>query len=62
METFFAKGFEDAEAALAAWLAHLDAVELYGPDDPLFPATAIAPRTNTGFHASGFERRPWRST
>ena len=62
METFFAKGFDDAEAALAAWLAHLDAVELYGPDDPLFPATAIAPSANDGFHAIGFVRRPWRST
>jgi len=62
METFFARGFDEAEAALAAWLAHLDEVELYGPDDPLFPATAIAPRANAGFEASGFARRPWRST
>ncbi|WP_269085832.1 tyrosine-type recombinase/integrase [Palleronia salina] len=62
METFFAKGFDEAEAALAAWLAHLDAAELYGPDDPLFPATATAPSANDGFWVSGFLRRPWRST
>lgn len=62
METFFAKGFDEAEAALAAWLGHLDEVEIYGPDDPLFPATAISPSANDGFRASGFVRRPWRST
>lgn len=62
IDTFFARGFEAAEAALAAWLAHLDEVELYGPDDPLFPATALAAKENTGFKASGFARRPWRTT
>ncbi|PWJ19361.1 tyrosine-type recombinase/integrase [Jannaschia seohaensis] len=62
IDTFFAKGFDEAEVALAAWMAHLDQTALYGPDDPLFPATAIAPRANSGFAASGFERRPWKST
>lgn len=35
---------------------------LYGPDDPLFPATAIAPHANAGFIANGFKRAPWSST
>ena len=62
IDTFFAKGFEEAETALAAWIPHLDEVELCGPDDPLFPATAIAPQANSGFKASGFDRRSWKST
>jgi len=62
IDTFFARGFEEAEAALGAWITYLDEVALYGPDDPLFPATAIAAQANTGFKATGFERRQWKST
>lgn len=62
IDTFFAKGFAEAEAALADWIAYLEDVALYGPDDPLFPATAIAPQSNTGFVAEGFTRRAWKST
>jgi integrase len=60
IDTFFAKGFP--EAALAQWLDHLDNVELYGPDDPLFPATALRATASTGFQADGFQRRPWKTT
>ena len=38
IDTFFAKGFGDAEEALRAWMIHLDEVAFYGPDAPLFPA------------------------
>lgn len=62
IETFFAKGFDEAEQALRDWMTHLDEVMLYGPDDPLFPVTAITPKSNTGFRADGFERRRWRSS
>lgn len=62
MYTFFAKGFPEAEAALRVWINYLEGDALYGPDDPLFPATAIAPQANTGFKAEGFTRRPWKST
>ena len=62
IDTFFTKGFEEAEAALAAWIAHLDDVELFGPDDPLFPATDIAATSRSGFAADGFKRSPWKST
>ena len=44
IDTFFAKGFPEAEDVLAKWLTHLDDVALYSPDDPLFPATAVRAR------------------
>lgn len=62
IDTFFAKGFPEAETALRAWISYLEDEALYGPDDPLFPATAIAPQSNTGFAVEGFDRRPWKST
>jgi len=43
-------------------MTHLGGVALYGSNDPLFPATAIVPRANVGFEASGFDCRPWNST
>ncbi len=62
IDTFFARGFEEAEDVMAKWLTHLDTVELYGPDDPLFPSTALISKANTGFQANGFGRRHWKST
>ena len=62
IDTFFAKDFGEAEAALAKWMLHLEEVALYGPDDPLFPATALTTNSNTGFSADGFTRHPWKST
>lgn len=62
IDTFFAQGFEEAEDVLRSWIAHLDEVALYGPDDPLFLATAIAAQSNKGFSAQAFQRRPWQST
>jgi len=59
--TFFAKGFDEAERALADWMTYLDNEALYSPNDPLFPATAIKAASNAGFSAQGFERRPWTS-
>ncbi|MEP3785828.1 tyrosine-type recombinase/integrase [Ascidiaceihabitans sp.] len=62
IDTFFAKGFEEAETALAEWITHCDEVALYAPDDPLFPATAITAKSNSGFEADGFTRGYWKST
>ena len=62
IDTFFAQGFEGAEAALTAWITYLDEVEFYGPDDPLLPATDLVANSNTGFTAQGFKRCPWKST
>ncbi|WP_415402880.1 tyrosine-type recombinase/integrase [Tateyamaria sp. SN3-11] len=60
IDSFFHKGF--SEAALARWMIYLDEVALYGPDDPLFPATAISAKGTEGFKATGFERRHWSTT
>jgi len=49
INTFFAQGFEEAEPIMASWLKHLDEVDLYGPDDPLFPSTALLANSNSGF-------------
>lgn len=62
IDTFFAKEFEEAETALAEWVTYCDEVALYGPDDPLFPATPITTKSNSGFEASGFTRGHWKST
>lgn len=62
IDTFLAKGFPEAEGALAAWLTHLDEEEFYGPDDPLFPATALKATVATGFQVEGFDRRQWKTT
>ncbi|MFK7877262.1 MAG: hypothetical protein AB8B71_16030 [Paracoccaceae bacterium] len=43
-------------------MTYCDEVALYGPDDHLFPATAIAAKLNSGFEASGLTRGHWKST
>ena len=62
IDTFFAKEFEDAEFALIEWISYLDKTALYGPDDPLFPATALEPQPNKGFAENGFLRAHWKTT
>ena len=62
IDTFFAKDFLEAETALADWMNYLDAVALYGPDDPLFPATAITAQADRGFAATGIQRKHWKTT
>jgi integrase len=55
---FFPVG-EDIEAIVADWIGHLKTVLLFGPDDPLFPATKIAVGASGGFEASGLDRKAW---
>lgn len=62
IDTFFAKGFKEAEGVLARWLANLDDVAFYSPDDPLFPATALRAEGTDGLKAGGFQRRNWTTT
>ncbi len=62
IDTFFEQGFPEAEEALAQWVAHLDETELYGPDDPAFPATAVRATAADGFKAQGFKLAAWTTT
>ena len=62
IDTFFEQGFPEAERALEQWLAHLDETELFSPDDPAFPATALRATSADGFKAEGFKRAPWKTT
>jgi integrase len=56
--TFFPVG-GDIEAIVADWIREL-AAQGYGPDDPLFPATKMAPGANRHFAPAGLERKHWR--
>ncbi len=56
--TFFPVG-DDFEAIVAAWLKELAALG-YGPDDPLFPATKVAPGPDRLFVPVGLDRKPWK--
>ncbi|MCF6304257.1 MAG: site-specific integrase [Rhodobacteraceae bacterium] len=62
IDTFFVKDFSEAEKVLADWLTYLDETELYGPDDPLFPTTAVQASIGKGFAVAGFHRNHWKST
>lgn len=57
---FFPVG-EDALEAVTAWVTELKAALLFGPDDPLFPTTALGLDANGMFMATGVERRFWTS-
>ncbi|MEO0566714.1 MAG: hypothetical protein AAF066_03215 [Pseudomonadota bacterium] len=61
MTRCFAESLKEAEAALTAWITFLDEVALYGPDDPLFPATALKAEAEAGFTASGLNRAHWKT-
>jgi integrase len=56
--TFFPVG-EELIAIVADWTAHLHNVLLFGPDDPLFPMTAVGHDDANGFTPVGLERRCW---
>jgi integrase len=44
------------------WIGELSSIHLWGPDDPLFPATLVAPGSDALFSANGIERRHWSNT
>jgi integrase len=57
---FFPVG-EDIRQIIEEWAEFLVRQVLWGPDDPLFPATRIEPRPDRAFHAPGLDRRHWTS-
>jgi integrase len=57
--TFFPVG-SDIEAIVVEWIGEL-VEQGFGPEDPLFPATRVAPAANRRFAAVGLERKHWRA-
>lgn len=57
---FFPVG-DDIEAIVVDWIAFLKNEKLFGPDDPLFPATRIAVGADGRFGSAGLERKHWKN-
>ena len=58
---FFPVG-DDIETALSEWVAFLKEEKLFGPDDPLFPATKMELDENGLFRKGGLSRKHWRAS
>jgi integrase len=56
--TFFPVG-DDIREVVADWVSFLQTEQLWGLDDPLFPATKIAVGGNLRFEAVGLDHKPW---
>lgn len=59
--TFFFPVGDEIRNTMVEWVSYLREEKLWGNDDPLFPATNIAPGANRQFEASGLARVHWRS-
>jgi integrase len=57
--TFFFPAGDDAHAIVTRWVNHLVAEKLWGPDDPLFPATHVALGDKHQFEVCGLARTHW---
>lgn len=55
---FFPVG-EEYRSIVVAWVAYLRTTKLWGPDDPLFPATGVKTAPSGAFEASGLDRKHW---
>jgi integrase len=58
VSTFFPVG-DDFECVVTAWISELQSDHLFGPDDPLFPATEIGLNAEGHFAPMGLSRRHW---
>lgn len=56
---FFPVG-DDVVAIVADWINHLKTAHLFGPDDPLFPATRVEVRDGL-FAVTGLSREHWKN-
>jgi integrase len=59
IETVFYPVDDDVLAVVAAWVAFLAGEKQFGPDDPLFPKTAVAPDGQGNFASQGLSREHW---
>lgn len=60
--TYFVPVDENAMAIVSAWVEELTRDHLWGPDDPLFPATETGLGPNGGFVPMGLARHCWSSS
>ncbi len=58
-DTWFFPVGDDIRAIVEDWVRYLTEVKLWGPDDPLFPATRIGHVAGEGFQPLGLDRRHW---
>ena len=59
--TFFVEIGGSARAIVEDWVTYLERDRLWGPDDPLFPATRVELDTNSQFAVVGIDRKGWRN-
>ena len=60
--TWFMPVVEGADRIVADWIGELRDQHLWGPADPLFPATAMGVGEAGGFAPQGLSRQGWAST
>ena len=60
--TYFMACCEGALEIVADWIGELECDHLWGPADPLFPATRMGLSATGGFEAQGLERHGWKGT
>ena len=60
--TIFMPFDASAMTIIAEWVKELRRHHLFGPDDPLFPATAVRPDATGAFAATGLLRQGWSTT
>lgn len=59
IETFFFPVGEDVATVVVDWFIYLTTVKLFGPNDPLFPKTAVGHDKQLSFTARGLTRDHW---
>jgi integrase/recombinase XerD len=50
---------DDVQQIVEEWAGFLSKELLWGPDDPLFPASRVEVGPDRAFHAAGLDRRHW---
>ena len=60
--TFFKPIGGDALGVFSDWIGELEREHIWGPDDPLFPATAMGLSAEGGFVAVGLSRNGWATS
>ena len=62
IDTYLMPVCDRFETIFLDWLDYLERVELYGPGDPMFPATQIGQDINFQFQPVGLKRAHWKQS